>query len=77
MRRIYHHLELQRLTQETKLHWLRRARALIRNLQDFEEYLKENGRYAYLVHIYSSGLGLNMYDIKKALRKTSDTLVAG
>jgi hypothetical protein len=79
IRRFYHHLELQKLRKGPQLHWLRRALALIRNLQDFEEFLEENGhpplegsnqrlRHAYLVDTYASGMGssnVNMDDIKR------------
>jgi len=61
MRRIYFHHELHRLGVDIKLHWLRRALSLIRNLRKFQEHAMENGflplgasnrrlRHAYLVY---------------------------
>jgi hypothetical protein len=83
MQRVYHYHELQRLRVGTELHWLRRALSLIRNLRDFQEYLKENDhrpsdtsnhrlRHAYLVYIYATGFNssaLNMCNIKIALKE--------
>jgi hypothetical protein len=41
-RRIHHYLELQQLKKKAELHWFRRALALIRTLDDFDEFLQEN-----------------------------------
>jgi hypothetical protein len=83
-RRLYYHLELQKLRSDTALYWLRRGLALIRNLRDFEEYLEENNhprseglnqrlRQAYLIYIYAAGFGtlsdLDMAGMKKAFKE--------
>ena len=80
-RHISHYFELQKLNKEAKLHWLRRALALIRIFHDYREYLLENGysledaschrpRHGFLIGIYAGGSpDKNMYKVRLAFKE--------